>query len=187
MYPPHIYTIDGIVIKRRNFGEGDKLLIVFSRQYGKLRIIAKGIRKVPSRRAGHVELFREVRMTIRRGSGMDYMSEVTSTGLTTLVKDDLTHLGIIFVATELIDALLPDEQEHADIYDRYRQLLDEIGKKQDMSSQVLLDNFTRDALILLGYVHPDTNNIIDVYAYVESIIERKLRSPRLLTRLGESR
>jgi len=182
----HIYTIDGIVIKRRNYGEGDKLLIVFSREYGKLKVIAKGIRKVPSRRAGHVELFREVRMTIRRGSGMDYMSEVTSTTVSSY-KENLTLLGIVFVATELVDALLPDEQEHTDIYDRYRRLLVSIGNQTDTSPQKLLDEFTFDTLVLLGYVNPQTNNIVDVYDYIESIIERKLRSPRLLTRLGESR
>jgi DNA repair protein RecO (recombination protein O) len=49
-----IYIAEGIILKRRNLGETDRILTVFSRQYGKIKILAKGVRKINSRRSGHI-------------------------------------------------------------------------------------------------------------------------------------
>lgn len=47
----------GIVLKRINFGEADRILTVITPEYGKLRLMAKGVRKVKSKLAGGIELF----------------------------------------------------------------------------------------------------------------------------------
>ncbi|MBI4096902.1 MAG: DNA repair protein RecO, partial [Candidatus Levybacteria bacterium] len=50
------FRTEGIIIKRKNFGEADRILTVFTKEYGKLQVKAKGIRRIPSRRSAHVEL-----------------------------------------------------------------------------------------------------------------------------------
>ncbi|PIZ97846.1 MAG: DNA repair protein RecO, partial [Candidatus Levybacteria bacterium CG_4_10_14_0_2_um_filter_35_8] len=50
------YKTEGIVIKRRNLGEADKILTIFTKRYGKIQVKAPGIRKINSRRSPHVEL-----------------------------------------------------------------------------------------------------------------------------------
>ena len=47
--------IHGLVLSRRNIGEADRLITLFTREHGVLKIIAKGVRKIPSRRGGHIE------------------------------------------------------------------------------------------------------------------------------------
>jgi DNA repair protein RecO (recombination protein O) len=47
--------ISGLVLSRRNIGESDRLITLFSKEYGVLKIVAKGVRKIPSRRGGHIE------------------------------------------------------------------------------------------------------------------------------------
>jgi DNA repair protein RecO (recombination protein O) len=47
----------GLVIKRANFSEADKLVTLFTREVGKATFVAKGVRRVKSRRSAHLELF----------------------------------------------------------------------------------------------------------------------------------
>lgn len=53
-----------IILGRRDINESDRLLTVFSREKGLAKLIAKGVRKIPSRRGGHVEPFMQVRCIV---------------------------------------------------------------------------------------------------------------------------
>ena len=50
------FSSEGLVIKRKDVGEADKIVTIFSKNQGKISVIAKGVRKVTSRRAGNLEL-----------------------------------------------------------------------------------------------------------------------------------
>ena len=51
------YKVNAIVLARRNIGEADKLITLFTKEYGKKKVLAKGIRRVSSRRAPYLEQF----------------------------------------------------------------------------------------------------------------------------------
>ena len=56
------YRTRGIVLRRRDFDEADRLLTVLTRDRGKLTLLAKGARKISSRKAAHVDLFKQVEL-----------------------------------------------------------------------------------------------------------------------------
>ena len=71
------YTVEGIVIKRQNIGEADKLITLFTETLGKITLLARGIRKSSSRRVGSLELFNQVKVSAARGRGeLDTLTEV---------------------------------------------------------------------------------------------------------------
>jgi len=57
----------GVILARTDYGEADRIVTMLTPDSGKLRLIAKGVRKVKSRLAGGVELFSESRITYIRG------------------------------------------------------------------------------------------------------------------------
>lgn len=59
----------GIVLTRTNFGEADRILTVITPDYGKRRLMAKGVRKVKSKLAGGIELFSVSDITFLPGKG----------------------------------------------------------------------------------------------------------------------
>jgi DNA repair protein RecO (recombination protein O) len=75
MKPSRVYVAEGIVLKRRNVGEADRILTVFTKKYGKIRVIAKGVRRITSRRAGHIEVFTRVILTLHSYKNMDIVTE----------------------------------------------------------------------------------------------------------------
>jgi DNA repair protein RecO (recombination protein O) len=76
----------GIVLSRTNFGEADRILTIITPDHGKVRVIAKGVRKSASKLAGGIELFSVSHITFIRGKG----------DISTLISTRLvTHYGKI--------------------------------------------------------------------------------------------
>lgn len=67
MKPQHVS--DAIVLTRIDYGEADRIITLLTPQDGKLRLIAKGVRKVKSKLAGGIELFSVTNITFIRGRG----------------------------------------------------------------------------------------------------------------------
>jgi DNA repair protein RecO (recombination protein O) len=62
-------TAEAIILSRTDYGEADRILTVLTPQYGKLRIMARGVRKVKSKLAGGIELFSVSEITFIKGRG----------------------------------------------------------------------------------------------------------------------
>ncbi|MEX2055276.1 MAG: DNA repair protein RecO [Candidatus Andersenbacteria bacterium] len=63
--------LHALILSRRNVGEADRLLTLLTRDYGLLKVVAKGVRKIPSRRGSHLEPFTHV-LAIVAGSAHRY-------------------------------------------------------------------------------------------------------------------
>ena len=55
------YRAEAVVLRRHDFGETDRILTLYTPTHGKLRAIAKGVRRITSRRSGHIELLTRVK------------------------------------------------------------------------------------------------------------------------------
>ena len=163
---------EGFVIKRKNFGEADRLLTIFSKNNGKITAIAKGVRKITSRRGGLLEPFNLIKFHTVQSYSMKILTEVELKSSFEGQKKDLSGYKNILVASELIDALCAEEVRLRNIYDNLLDFAYDLGKYSS-----LLD-FKTDLLVNLGYWSVDRKFATDddSYRFIESIIERKLKS-----------
>ena len=65
--PEHTLRVEAVVLRHADWGEADRLLTIFTRERGKLRAVAKGARKMRSRKAGHLEPFTRVALLLASG------------------------------------------------------------------------------------------------------------------------
>ena len=112
----HLYKSEAVVIRRSDLGEADKILTIFTPHFGKLRVVAKGVRKVSSRLAGHVELFTRNQMLLAKARNLDIVTQSETLDSYRPLHDDLDRVANAFYAAELLDALTPDELESYPIY-----------------------------------------------------------------------
>lgn len=171
------YKTEGIVIKRINLGEADRILTIFTKRHGKLKVIAKGVRRISSRRGPNIELFNEVSIFIHHGRTFDILTEVELKNSFSKIKKNLDLIGLGFHVCELIDNLCPENEPHPIIYDSLKEVLAELDKG-------LIHKFELDLLIDLGYL-PKSKlyEKIDTNSYFEKILEKKLKTKRILSRL----
>ena len=171
------YRTEGIVIKRKDFAEADRLLTVFTRYQGKINIIAKGVRRIKSRRSPHVELLNQSILNIHE-SRMPILTEAQTIYHYSLLKNDLRKAGWAFYVCELLDGLLADGQENRAVYDLTQKTL--LKLETTDNPKILISNYQQELLINLGFWPRKQALIEDSDAFIEDIIERKIKTKRIL-------
>ncbi len=110
------YRTEAVVLRRSDFGEADRLLTLYSRDYGKVRAIAKGARKPQSRKTGHVELFMRSDFMLARGRTIDIVTQAETIEPHRALSQDLLRTTYAAYAVELLDNFTPEEEKHTGIY-----------------------------------------------------------------------
>ena len=178
-----LYKAESIILSRKNVGEADRILTVFSKEYGKIRCIAKGVRRVTSRRAPHLEIFTHCSIMLHKGSALDSVVEVYPTHVFEYIRGDLERVGIAYLYCELVAVLLADYQEHSDVYDLLLAALTQLDTDKTARFRASRE-FTLELLWLLGFLPRSTRLAgVKLQTFVESVTERRLRSPRMVRQL----
>ncbi len=144
------FKTEGIVLKRRNFGEADRILTVFSKDRGKISILAKGVRRITSRRAGNVELLNRVSIFLHQTKGMPILTEAVSLDTYSKLKEDLTLSTVSFHILELVDKLTAENQESSNLYFNLTQVLKKLEQKP---RQIFIRAFEVRILSLMGFAN----------------------------------
>ncbi len=143
------FKTEGIILKRRNFGEADRILTVFTLHRGKVPVLARGVRKITSRRAGNVELLNRVQMYLHPGKNFLILTEATSLDTFQKLKGDLKLSTYSYHLIELIDKLTAENQESPAIYN---DLLEVLTRLSNNPRQLLIRAFEAKLLSKLGFI-----------------------------------
>jgi DNA repair protein RecO (recombination protein O) len=147
--PPRVYKTPAIVLRQRKLGDADKIVTLYSANFGKLDAVAKGVRRVTSRLAGHVEPLNHGSFLIAHGRNLDIVTQVQTIETFQPLRDDLTRMSKALYAAELVDRFT---EEHAENFALYRLLLDTLRRlAEDADLDLALRFFEMSLLSLLGY------------------------------------
>ena len=175
------YKTEGVILKRLNYGEADRILTIYTKHYGKIRAIAKGVRKITSRKGGNVELFNHCVLFLARGRNLDIVTEAQVVNSFSRLSRDLEKTAAAFYVVELVDQLTPDGQVNRQVFDLLVGTLGELSAKRSELGAITQD-FEVELLRLLGF-WSDKVDIKNVKGYIEEIIERELKSPKFQNKL----
>jgi DNA repair protein RecO (recombination protein O) len=180
----HSYKIEGIVLKRINLGESDRIVTLFTRDLGKVAVVARGVRKSTSKRAGSLEPFSLIQANVIVGKGnLDTLAEVK------LIKGDYVwqkYLGRITLAyqlCEIVDKLTPDNQPHIEIFEILKNAMVNIGKL-DQNWKLSIEEWIVNILCEMGYWSENKKFEGDIYEYLETITERPVNSAKLFSKIS---
>lgn len=127
-----VYRSEAIVLRRRDFGEADRLLTLFTRDHGKLRAIAKGARKPQSRKAGHVELFMRSKMLFARGRNLDLITQAELVEAYRPLREELVRLTYASHIAELLDRFTGENDVQPELYHLLADALGWLAESQDL-------------------------------------------------------
>lgn len=173
-------VVEGIVLKRRNVGEADRILTILTRSQGKMTVKAVGVRKIASKRSSHIEPLNHSFMSLYKGKGMPILTEVTTKESFADLKQDFTKIGFAYHLCELVDGLCPEGQENARVFDLLCNVLSDLCKEVNLA--VRIHEFEVGLLTTLGY-WSDAKQQLNTSYVIESILERRLRTVRMLPKL----
>lgn len=164
-----LYRTEGIVIRRRNQGEADRILTLCTPE-GKIELVAKGARKVRSRKAGHIELFcRSGFVVARSRSSWDIVSQADTVEPHAVLRSDLVRGAHARYAVELLDRFFAEGEGGPALFDLLDHTLTWLCEDDDLD---LVARFYEQRLLGLAGFRPE------LYACVGEHDERISLQPR---------
>lgn len=124
-----------IVLARTNYGEADRIVTVLTPDFGRLRLMAKGVRKVKSKLAGGIELFSVSHITFIRGRGD--ISTLVSARLDRHyghIVSDIARVQLGYDLIKLLNKAIEDEaeKEYFELLERTFQALDDPANSDEL-------------------------------------------------------
>lgn len=142
-----LYRTEGIIIQRHDFGEGDRILTLYTPDRGKLRVVSKGVRRPGSRLAGHVELLTHSTFLIARGRSLDIVTQAQTIHAFASLRQDLERIGWACYMAEMLGRMTVEEVESIPVFQLLLAALERLD--QGAPSEMLVRSFE---LHLLGYL-----------------------------------
>ncbi|OPZ22708.1 MAG: DNA repair protein RecO [bacterium ADurb.BinA186] len=115
---------NGIVIKRMDFGEADRILTILTERFGKIKAIAKGVRKSTSKLGGHLEPFMIVDFQLHEGKTFFTITGASIISEFPCLHAELPKMAKAYVAGELIDNFLHENEKSETTYKILTQMLE---------------------------------------------------------------
>lgn len=122
------YKTLGIVIKKTNFGEADSILTILTERFGKVKVIAKGVRKIKSHLAGSLESFMLVNLQLHEGKTFYIATGALIEEEFSPLRGDLKKVAKAFFLGELVDKFLEEKQKSDDVFELFTSALSEVSE-----------------------------------------------------------
>lgn len=138
----------GIVLRTYSFGEADKVVIILSPNHGKLRTVAKGVRKTKSRFGGRLEPFSHVDLILYEGRNLDTVTQVSVIEAYPNLRLDYDAVLAAGTMVEVCDAIAQEDESSTGLFLLLQRGLEAL--ESGVNSMDLLSSFLLKASGVLG-------------------------------------
>lgn len=128
--------VEAVVLRHSDWGEADRLLGLYTREQGKLRAIAKGARRLRSRKAGHLEPFTRVALLLARGRDLWIVTQAEAVETYQPLREDLLRTGYAAYVVELLDRFIYEEGPNRALYQLLVDTLQRLAGEEDVFTAV---------------------------------------------------
>ena len=142
-----LYRDEGVVLRTMRLGEADRIVTLLTRGHGKVRAVAKGVRKTTSKFGGRLEPLSHVALLCWKGRELDIVNQAEVTEAFRTVREDLSRVAKAFTVLEVADQLA---QEHHPAPRLYEMVLGALRALAAEDSAMLVPGFLLKALALEG-------------------------------------
>jgi len=145
-----LYRDRGVVLRTIKLGEADRIISVMSERHGKVRAVAKGVRKTKSRFGGRLEPTSHVALQLYEGRSLDVITQADGIEHHKVIREDLDRLAKATMLLEAVDQLAQEGEPNPRLY---QMLVGALRALEANDSALLVAAFFWKALSAAG-VHP---------------------------------
>ena len=166
---PRVYKTEGIVLRSMDLGEADRVLTVLTPRLGKLRVIAKGVRRTRSRIGGALEPFTDVQLVLAVGRTFDVVTSSSLEDPHLGLRNDLHSTAAAWYIVELADRFC---EGAADSHEAFRLLAQALSgldaPPAEVTREVVARWFELQLLDAMGF-RPELGRCLDCEVPVQPI------------------
>ncbi|HLE88524.1 MAG TPA: DNA repair protein RecO [Candidatus Limnocylindria bacterium] len=162
-----LYKTEAIVLRSMDLGEADRVLTVLTPRLGKLRVIAKGIRRTRSRLGGGLEPFSDVHLVLAVGRTFDVVTQTALEDPHLGLRDDLHSTAAAWYLVELADRFCEGSAESHDAFELLAQGLAALdATPAEVSRELVARWYELHLLDAMGF-RPELTRCLDCGAMIE--------------------
>ena len=158
------YKTEAVVLKQTPLGEADRILTLYTPDMGKVRAVAKGVRRTKSKIGGHLDLLNSVTISLSVGRDLDVVNEAQLIQSYKGLREDLERLSKAIYIAELVDGF---SVEQSSSYALYRLLLDALGWLETTTQADLLVRHFEIHLLVQSGVRPELYSCVECRSMLE--------------------
>jgi DNA repair protein RecO (recombination protein O) len=143
-----LYRDSGVVLRTYRLGEADRIIVVLTRGHGKVRAVAKGVRKTKSKFGARLEPTSHVALQLYEGRELDIVTQAESIDHFRPIRDDLDRISRASAMLEAVDQLAQEREVNPRLYD---MLLGGLRSLAASDAPLLVPAFFLKLLALEGY------------------------------------
>jgi DNA repair protein RecO (recombination protein O) len=151
-----VYRDRGVVLRTHRLGEADRIVVILTAEHGKIRAVAKGVRKTKSRFGSRLEPLSHVNLLLYHGRELDVVNQADTVESPRDLRDDLDRLTQGIALLEAIDQLTPDREPVPHLY---RMLVGALRTLGTSASQLVVPAFYWKLLAAEG-VRPELDRCV---------------------------
>lgn len=145
------YNTQAIVLKNIKYKDSDKIFTLLTKDYGKTTAIARGVRKISSKRAGNLDTLNLVSVSIHEDiGGMKSIEEVKTIESFKNLKKDLKKSTRAYYIVELIHKSVEENEKVEDIFNLALKSLRSLDKSE-YTGELVISYFELNFMKILGY------------------------------------
>jgi DNA repair protein RecO (recombination protein O) len=144
-----LYRVSSILIRQRDLGEADRIVILYTRERGKLSAVAKGVKRPRSKLAGGLQLFSHARVQLAAGRSLEVVTQVHPITALYHLREDMRRYTHASYAAEVLDAFTDEGSSDPPLFDLLLGTLSALDAGGDPG--VLARSFELKLLTRLGH------------------------------------
>ncbi len=160
------YATDAVIIRKTKLGEADRILTLYTPDYGKIEAVAKGVRKPKSKMAGHLELLTYSQINLARGRNLDTVIGAQTIDSFINLKNDLMLTSRGLYAAELINQFTVAHSASPSLFQLFLETLGRLTRAD--SPDLTLRYFELHLLDMAGY-RPQLHECVSCRAVLQPV------------------
>lgn len=163
---------EAIVLKKQELLHNDILLTLFTQTLGKVKVFAKGIKKITSRRLSHAQTGNLINVLLHENRDYLYLSETRLISGFSSIKNSQSKVQALYCYFFVVERLLPENQKEEEVYKALKSFIVALAKEEENIHQLL----TRHINLLmrnLGYLK-DKKTFDELITIIENLIHEKM-------------
>ena len=150
-----LYKTEGIVLKSTEFKEADKIVTIYTKDYGKITAIAKGVRKIKSKFGSSLEILTHSVFLFYKGRNIDIVSQTEILESFFSSSKDVTKFAFAVNSVEVVNKLTEEREINIGLFNLLKEVLHYLRKTVD--PKLLNLSFKWQTMSILGY-RPSLNH-----------------------------
>ena len=168
------FSTKGIVLKRVNVGETDRIINLLTQEYGKMTCVAKGVRKIKSSKRAFLEPGNLINAFLVQTKSLPILTQATLVDDCSKMKQTLGSFRQLSQMLEIFEKLFVEQELEPEIFSKALLLRKKLSSST--ASRKFVEDTLSEIITSLGFQHPKESKYLTITDYISALSDRKMKS-----------